>query len=76
MNFAVGSKKQFVLTQVHDSAAELLFALSLDNKTDAGPIVNVLGKDKARTMAAGEDSAIRNILDTNDFSMMGRSNRV
>lgn len=76
MNFAVRSKKRFVLTQVHDSAAEPLFALSLDNKTDAGPIMNVLGKDKAGAMAASEDSAIGDIVNTQDFCMIGRSNRV
>ena len=76
MDFAGGAKKQFALTQVHDSVAEFLFALSLDNKTDAGPIMNVLGEDKAGAMSAGEDSAIRDILDANDFSVMGRSKRV
>ena len=76
MNFAGGSKKHFVLTQVHDSAADLLFALSLDNITDAGPIMNVLGKDKAGAITAGEDSAIGDIVNTQDSCMIGRSNRV
>jgi hypothetical protein len=76
MNFAVGPEKQFMLTQVHDSAAELLFALSLDNKADARPIMDVLGKDEAGAMAAGEDFAIGDMVNTQGFCMIGRSNRV
>jgi hypothetical protein len=73
MNFAGGSKKQFVLTKLHNSSAESLFALSCYNKTDASPIVNVVGKDKTRTISAGEDPTIRNILNTKNFSVVGWS---
>jgi hypothetical protein len=45
MDFASGSKKQFVLSQVHDSVAEFFFAMPLHHKTYAGPIMNVLGDD-------------------------------
>ena len=45
MDFAGGSKKQFVLTQVHDSVGEFFFAMSLHHKTYAGPIMSVLGDD-------------------------------
>ena len=38
--------------------------------------MNVLGDDKARSMSAGEDPTIRDILDANYFSVMGRSKRV
>ena len=61
MNFAGASKKQFVLTQVHHPAAEPLFALSLDNKTDAGVIMNMLGKGKVGAMPADEDPAIGDV---------------
>ncbi len=76
MNFAGASKKHFALTQVHDSAAEPFFALSVDNKTDAGLIMNMLGKGKVGAMAADEDSAIGDIMNTQDFCMTGLSNRV
>lgn len=38
--------------------------------------MNVLGDDKTGAMSAGEDPTIRDILDANDFSMMGRGKRV
>jgi hypothetical protein len=73
MDFAGGSKKQFVLTEVHDSGPESLFALSCYNKTDASPIVNVVGKYEIRAMSAGEDPTIRDILNAENFSMVGWS---
>jgi len=69
MHFPGGSEKQFMFTEVHDSAAESLFALSRCNKTDASPIVSVVRKNKPRAVTTGEDSAIRDILNAKNFSM-------
>ncbi len=45
VNFARGPKKQFVLTEVQDFGADCLFASSVENKTDAGPIMRMFGQD-------------------------------
>ena len=76
MDFAGGSKKQFVLTEVYDSGAKSLFALSLYSKHDASPIVTVIGKDKTGAMPTVKDPTIRNILNGKNFSVVGLSKRV
>jgi hypothetical protein len=76
MDFAGGSKKQFVLTEVYDSGAKSLFALSLYNKHDASPIVSVIGKDKTGAVPTVKDPTIRDILNGKNFSMVGLSKRV
>ena len=73
MDFAGGSKKQFMLTEVHDLGPKSLFALSRHNKTDASPIVRVVGKDKTGVVSAGEDPAIHDILNAENFSMVSWS---
>ncbi len=45
VDFASGPKKHSVLSEVQDSIVDGLFALSMENKTDTGVIVSVLGKD-------------------------------
>jgi hypothetical protein len=57
---------------VHNSGAKSLFALPL-HKTDASPIVSVVGKDKTRTVPAVEDPEIHHIFNAENFSMVGWS---
>jgi hypothetical protein len=67
---AGGPKKQFVLPEVRDVVAECLFALSVYNKADAGPIVNMGRNNKIWTIAASKAPTIRDILNTKNLSMM------
>lgn len=76
MDFAAGSKKQFVLTEVYDSSAKPLFALSRYNKHDASPIVSVIGKDKTGAVPTVKDPTSRDILNGKNFAMVGLSKRV
>ena len=76
MDFAGGSKKQFVLTEVYEPGAKSLFALSLYNKYYASPIVSVIGKDKTGPVSTVKDPTIRDILNGKNFSMVGFSKRV
>jgi hypothetical protein len=73
VNFAGGSKKNYVLSEVQDSMVDALFALSAENKSDASAIVGMFGKDQMWPMPAGKDTAIRDLLNAQNLSMVARN---
>jgi len=75
VDFAGGPIKQLMPAQVETSGIELLFAASREYKTNAGPIVGMIGNDEPGAMPAGEYPRIREVLNIENLAVVGWGGR-